>query len=113
MPACSAHDCTERSGPGLFELPKDPELRKKWVKALKRKNFVPGSASRVCKKHFSDDCFVYKPSLMACTGLKFRYKLLPNAVPTLFSYNNYTDDKENKAPKRQYMLKKIRQAVSN
>ncbi|CAB3998936.1 THAP domain-containing 11, partial [Paramuricea clavata] len=36
----------------FYVIPKDSNLRKKWLHMLKRKNFVPSSSHRVCSAHF-------------------------------------------------------------
>jgi len=38
-----------------FAAPRDPELRKKWAKAIPRQNFVlTDSTYYVCEKHFNE-----------------------------------------------------------
>ncbi|GFT51925.1 toll-like receptor 4 [Trichonephila clavipes] len=38
-----------------FGFPKEDFLRKKWIQAISRKDFVPSKYSKVCELHFSDD----------------------------------------------------------
>ncbi|GFV17020.1 hypothetical protein TNCV_270711, partial [Trichonephila clavipes] len=38
-----------------FGFPKEDFLRKKWIQAISKKDFVPSKYSKVCELHFSDD----------------------------------------------------------
>lgn len=38
-------------------FPKNQEIRKRWVDALKKSDWVPPPHSVVCSAHFKDDCF--------------------------------------------------------
>ena len=62
---CCIKNCKERQKHGanvsFHQFPKNPELKKQWVKAIKCDNFEPSSHSRVCSKHFASDCFVGSP----------------------------------------------------
>ncbi|XP_012268196.1 uncharacterized protein LOC105693089 [Athalia rosae] len=75
--------CFKGCGPGekitLHKFPKDVLIRKKWVKAIERKNFVPSNTSVLCSRHFTPECFTYGKS-----GMQKRVFIKPNAVPTLF-----------------------------
>ncbi|XP_035207555.1 THAP domain-containing protein 2-like [Stegodyphus dumicola] len=58
MPArCCVPGCKEnyKGQPkvSIFRFPRDPDLRKKWIMAIHRKNFQPTKASRVCELHFA------------------------------------------------------------
>nr|XP_014271092.1 THAP domain-containing protein 2 isoform X3 [Halyomorpha halys] len=77
--SCSA--CTSRHkkncGVSFYSFPQDPELRKKWITAMGREDFVPSSSSRLCSKHFTTDQYQIRPNC--------NYELLkPDAVPTVF-----------------------------
>ncbi len=41
----------------LHKFPKDPEIRKKWVAACKRKDNFKVDSAIVCSRHFTADCF--------------------------------------------------------
>lgn len=42
-----------------FCVPKNPELRAKWAKAIPRKDFVLTDKTYVCSKHFHKDDIIY------------------------------------------------------
>jgi len=50
---------------------------KKWVQALKRKNFKPTIYSRICSVHFSNDDYQIRPGAS-------RPLLRLNAIPSIF-----------------------------
>lgn len=63
----------------LFSFPKDTYLKKKWLIAVKRKNFNPGSGARLCSKHFTKDQFQLRPNV--------NFLLIkPGAVPSIFIF---------------------------
>ncbi len=54
---CVAVGCSNRKEPGssisFYRFPRDSELRRKWIKAVKRKdNWMPNDGSRLCSQHF-------------------------------------------------------------
>ncbi|XP_062902790.1 THAP domain-containing protein 1-like isoform X3 [Mobula hypostoma] len=60
----------------LFPL-KRPELCKKWLDAVRRRNFIPTKNSNLCSEHFTLDCFRKN-----CNN-----KILEeNAVPSIFCF---------------------------
>uniref|UniRef100_A0A4W3J6P8 THAP domain containing 1 n=1 Tax=Callorhinchus milii TaxID=7868 RepID=A0A4W3J6P8_CALMI len=64
------------SGEWGFPL-KRPELCKKWVAAVRRRNFTPTKNSNLCSEHFTVDCFRKN-----CNN-----KILEeNAVPSIFCF---------------------------
>ena len=48
VPQCKGN---YRNGPKVtvFGFPKDPELKKKWIYAVKRKDFIPSMTSKVSR----------------------------------------------------------------
>uniref|UniRef100_UPI00398E7510 THAP domain-containing protein 1 isoform X3 n=1 Tax=Pristiophorus japonicus TaxID=55135 RepID=UPI00398E7510 len=69
--SCSAYGCKNR-----FPL-KRPELCKKWLAAVRRRNFTPTKNSNLCSEHFTMDCFRKN-----CNN-----KILEeNAVPSIFCF---------------------------
>ncbi|XP_035234148.1 THAP domain-containing protein 2-like [Stegodyphus dumicola] len=36
----------------MFSIPKSDSLRRKWLRAIHRQNFIPSNHSKVCEKHF-------------------------------------------------------------
>ena len=88
---CIAAGCDGVGGKdySLHKFPKDEEIRKKWIRAVKeqRSNWKgPSPYSLLCSKHFTEDCFITE-------GVRFRddlgmptaKRLKPDAVPTLFA----------------------------
>ncbi|XP_046430129.1 THAP domain-containing protein 2-like isoform X2 [Neodiprion virginianus] len=60
-------------------FPRDQFVRRQWVNAIQRKNFMPSNTSVLCSRHFTAECFTYGKS-----GSQKRVFIKPNAVPTLF-----------------------------
>ena len=86
---CIAAGCSNARSDtvSLFRFPKDPALRLRWIKQIKRtraKWTGPTDRSVLCSKHFTEDCFEPTSALGASFGLKMRLKLKPDAVPTIF-----------------------------
>jgi len=73
-----------------FPLPKIGDgtgMRKKWLQLLNR-DFIPSPYSRICEKHFEDDCFVSKEkNVNVKNDPKTKRTLKPNAIPTLHLKN--------------------------
>ncbi|KAJ3644087.1 hypothetical protein Zmor_026760 [Zophobas morio] len=55
--SCCAYNCTERANGSNFisfhRFPKHPELRKKWIIATKREDFIPTENTPYLWKTFS------------------------------------------------------------
>ncbi|XP_069181919.1 THAP domain-containing protein 5-like [Procambarus clarkii] len=80
--SCCSYGCKERFVKGgsitFHSFPKDENQRKLWINALRRYKFVPNTSTRICSKHFENDCFDEE---------KFGGRWLKkNAVPTIFSF---------------------------
>ncbi|PAA56261.1 hypothetical protein BOX15_Mlig025972g2 [Macrostomum lignano] len=83
---CCAAGCSNNSAMSLARVsfhtfPKDKEIRKKWLIALRRKDFEPSPSTQVCSMHFEESCFKeqfagFLPSV--------KRRLYPNAVPSIF-----------------------------
>ncbi|KAH7946795.1 hypothetical protein HPB52_004266 [Rhipicephalus sanguineus] len=61
----------------MFRFPANPGRRRLWLAQVKRDDWEPTSASRICSDHFKDSDY----ELRRQNGLK---KLRPDAVPTVF-----------------------------
>ena len=87
---CVAANCSNshKEGVSLFQFPKNPELRKKWIKQVQRtraKWSGPGSEGAVlCSDHFERECFEPSSLLAQSMGIKKKLLLKPDAVPTIF-----------------------------
>ena len=87
---CVAAGCDTKSGMGysLHLFPQNEELRKKWIRAVKRQRSNwdgPSSSSHLCSKHFEDHCFItdgvrYREAM----GVPTVKRLKPDAIPTIF-----------------------------
>ncbi|KAK7119636.1 hypothetical protein R3I94_021456 [Phoxinus phoxinus] len=80
--SCSAIDCKNRfnkkSNLSFYRLPKAKEKRTKWIAALCRNNWNPGSETWICSCHF-------------VSGKKSDDPLHPDYVPSLFSFTPTAD----------------------
>ena len=78
---CAAYDCMNAShkreckNNSFHQFPNDPEIRRQWIIATKRKNYNPGKFAYLCSDHFTLNSFVPDTA---------KRKLYPNAVPSLF-----------------------------
>ena len=86
--SCVAN-CSNKKSPtvSLFNFPKDPELRQKWIKNVQRTRAEwkgPTPNSVLCSEHFESSCFEPCYDLAAKVGIQMRRKLKPDAVPTIF-----------------------------
>ena len=111
MVVCSAYNCTG-DGKALFKFPKDVALRRKWVQNVKRRNFRPTLASRLCESHFTNDCFVTNPELMKATGIYFKLALRDDAVPTIFDFSSPKKKCHQKGKHTSTMSKTLRPKLS-
>ena len=89
MKSCVAANCSNKKSDtiSLFNFPKDPELRQKWIKNVQRTRAEwkgPTQNSVLCSEHFKSSCFEASYDLAAKMGLQKRRKLKPDAVPTIF-----------------------------
>jgi hypothetical protein len=85
---CVCQNCSNsyKDGHSVYEFPKDPAIRRQWVKFVqtKRANFdTPSEKSKavVCDAHFLPECF--ESPLMLELGFKKRKKLVTGSVPTI------------------------------
>ena len=86
---CIAAGCsnTHKDNVSLFSFPRNPGLRERWTKQVRRTraDFVePSAHSCLCSDHFSDDCFETAQVMAAKLGIPKRKKLKPDAVSTIF-----------------------------
>uniref|UniRef100_A0A3Q2PST6 THAP domain-containing protein 6-like n=1 Tax=Fundulus heteroclitus TaxID=8078 RepID=A0A3Q2PST6_FUNHE len=93
--SCAALDCTKRCtvqtrslGITFHRFPKEAVMKKRWVKAVRRKGFSPSTASRLCSEHFNEEDFDR-------TGQTVR--LRDGVVPSVFSFS--TPPKKRRAAK--------------
>ena len=76
-------------GVSLHSFPQDQELRKKWINAIKRKDYTPGASAKICSLHFPDSDFIQEHTDSNVTrkrkyGQRIRKKLKESVVPSIF-----------------------------
>lgn len=75
----------------VYRFPSDPEIKKKWILALRRKNFQPSNSSKLCGAHFLPDDFLIRPG-------SYRKQLKDSAIPSVFAaFPAYYQPKPKKA----------------
>ncbi|XP_055379180.1 uncharacterized protein LOC129610592 [Condylostylus longicornis] len=79
IPGCKSNYDSTPKHVSTFQFPTDKRLRKAWINAIPRENWVPSKHSAVCYLHFAEECFAKKPNK--------RRRLKDDAIPTIF--NNY------------------------
>ncbi|XP_054719278.1 THAP domain-containing protein 1-like [Uloborus diversus] len=74
----------------LFSFPKDDELKRKWISAINRQDFIPTKYTKVCEQHFHDsdirkeaECYDDRTGKKVTAPLK-RFQLNEGAIPTIF-----------------------------
>ncbi|XP_014241490.1 THAP domain-containing protein 2-like isoform X3 [Cimex lectularius] len=79
MTLCCAVGCNNNGG---HKFPKDPERRKKWIAAIKRKDWFPSKSSVLCSAHFRKEDYSTE---CHTTGKPLVNKSLrKDSVPTIF-----------------------------
>ncbi|XP_020796541.1 THAP domain-containing protein 11-like [Boleophthalmus pectinirostris] len=76
MPSvCCAVGCknnkSQKNGIIFYNIPKDPERRRRWISAIARENWSPNGNTRLCSQHF-------------VSGKKSENQYDPDYVPSLF-----------------------------
>lgn len=92
---CVAVGCSNTySTPGtsFHMFPRNQEVRKLWVLAMRRENWQPTRSSMLCSAHFKKDDFVYDPSLAVEAPCKMKRVLKHGSVPSAFSYNRSIEE---------------------
>lgn len=83
----------------MFAIPQDQRLRRKWIRAISRRDFAVTKYTKVCGKHFSDSDFVEDSHDTNLTRRKRRQnqklsrsRLKPGVVPRIFrNLSDYTN----------------------
>ncbi|XP_046400876.1 THAP domain-containing protein 1-like [Ischnura elegans] len=95
VPGCKGN---YRSGPKVqvFSFPKDPELHRKWLHAIRRKDFTPTKNNKVCELHFKTSDLRKETAVFdESTGREIRVPLMvprlvegaiPSQLPNCPSY---------------------------
>ncbi|XP_025089366.1 THAP domain-containing protein 1-like [Pomacea canaliculata] len=94
VPQCTvqAYKCPTLS---FHDIPKDEQMKKLWLVKIRRDEgplFRIGKWTKVCSRHFVPEDF--RP--LSLKGKRRRLK--PDAVPSLFTWNNFQRGKERKQP---------------
>ncbi|XP_050555176.1 uncharacterized protein LOC118280709 [Spodoptera frugiperda] len=81
MTRCSVPSCSNTAN---HSFPKNLTLRKRWLKAIRRTDFVPKNGARICCNHFQDTDYV---KISDYTGLRLQHRFLKkSAVPSIFPW---------------------------
>ena len=95
---CVAGGCSNTPSPGisLYKFPKDPTLRRQWEKQVQRTRakWKATENSFLCSEHFTEDCFEVTATLASQFGISRKRRLVPAAVPTIFSVPTKVDSSE-------------------
>ncbi|KAM9321797.1 uncharacterized protein KZ484_021865 isoform 2-T2 [Pholidichthys leucotaenia] len=96
---CSAFGCTNRQKKGsnlkFYRFPADKDRRRRWVAALKRKDWSPSPYSRLCNQHF-------------ISGEKSIDPLSPDYIPSLFTFTSTPTKDRNNASFHRYIKTQAR-----
>ena len=85
---CVAVGCsnTPTSSVNIFKFPKDPVLRAKWVRQVRRSRaqWEATEHSVLCSEQFVGECFEVNAALAQSFGMLKRRRLKEGAIPTIF-----------------------------
>ncbi|CAH1993452.1 unnamed protein product [Acanthoscelides obtectus] len=80
--SCSAVNCCNRRRKDVkmkfHRIPRDPNMRKLWLNAIRRENFTPSTTTVICEKHFTPEDYE-----VSVHGNKVLKKV---AVPSVFDF---------------------------
>ena len=65
-----------------FRIPANIDLRRKWIAAIKRKNWTPSDKTFICSEHFKLTDYLVLPG-------NSWLKLKPEAVPSKFDFSSH------------------------
>ena len=114
MSWCAAYNCNSNSKKDkdvmFFKLPSKAETKSKWIQAINRTE-LPNKVF-VCSKHFEEKSFDASWDLQTRLFYQDRpikRKLVPDAVPTLFSHKKIQPQRESSVQRK---VSKERQDVN-
>lgn len=72
MTQCVAFKCNiwSKKGVSMYRFPKDPKIRRIWIRNLRRNGFKVTEYSKLCARHFTPDQFTTHPALTKRCGYK-------------------------------------------
>ncbi len=88
IPQCESNN---RQNPELsfHKIPKNPELKKKWMRLLKRKGVrEPGPSYRVCSMHFLEGKKTYTNNIPTIFATKSKARKSPSVRVTVDNHDN-------------------------
>lgn len=124
VPECSsdgvkkAADAKGRSI-SFFSFPSDPIVHKEWIVQIRRdagEHFSINKHTKVCSLHFAEDAFYpgdHKRDPSQKATAQTRLKLLPGAVPTIFSWSKASVKRKAPAERRPLPEKRPRYRVQS
>ncbi|XP_048484725.1 uncharacterized protein LOC125490226 [Plutella xylostella] len=103
MTRCCVPQCSKL---GTHHFPKDDAIRKHWIKAIRRKGFVPKESSRLCRNHFVESDY---EKISKYTGLEHQHRYLKKcAVPSIFPWNTKPLSEQAQAREDRLRVRNIR-----
>ena len=96
VPLCN-NNSLKNKNLSFYIIPKESNLRKKWLSLISRKNFVPSTSHRVCSVHFTGGKKTYMnncPSLLS-KQVKDNIKKTRITVNSSIGYKRKIDEIEN------------------
>ena len=85
VPSCTnGSKKTKGSDISYHRLPNDQQLRRTWLRRIRRENLPKGNSCYVCSAHFTPDSF--EVSLKESFGMKAINNLKPGSVSSLFPF---------------------------
>ena len=111
MPYCMVPGCTncskktKGSDVSYHRLPNEQQLRKTWLRRIRRDNLPKANSCYVCSAHFAAECF--EGSLKELFGMKTKKTLKAGSVPSIFPFVHRKPERQS-SQKREKIREKIR-----
>ena len=95
VPACSNYEAARKAGTSFFRFPREPEMLRKWLAAVKNDKYGVHTKYeavkhlRVCGRHFVNSDFTGREFRLAkqlMPGQKKQPRLKSDAVPSVFAF---------------------------
>ena len=117
MPYCMVPSCTnfskktKGSDISYHRFPNDQQMRRTWLRWIRRENLSKANSCYACSAHFTPDCF--EGPLKELFGMKGKKTLKPGSVPSIFPFLHRKPERElsHKTDKRAQMREKIAKDV--
>ena len=100
---------TRESNVSYHGLPIDQQMRRTWLRRIRRENLPKANSCYVCSAHFTSDCF--ETSFKEMFGMQTKRSLKPGSVPSIFPFLSRKPEREILSKRKQILEKIAREEV--